>query len=89
MADQWPKKQSVSGYLKQWYMPGARCTKSVINDIRGENLPGGQEPSGRWYIWVWSDGSPAHGFASHIDQDSKLTGNATADAILKKLGDVA
>lgn len=89
MAQHWPKKQSVSGYLKQWYMPGARCAKSVINDISDGRLPGGQEKSGMWYVWVWADGSAANGFTGTRDESEQSTGNTIADAILKKHGKAA
>lgn len=85
MENHWPKRQSITAYLKQWYMPGARCRQSIMNDIDGGALPGGKEESGAWFIWVWADGSAAHGYTDQsAPGKTTLTGNAVADAILQK-----
>lgn len=81
---EWPKKLSAADYLKRWYVK--RCKQSVINDIKKGNLPGGQEPSGLWFVWVHSDMSPAHGYQGPQEPCKQGTGNTLADKILETYG---
>lgn len=76
----WPKKMSVRQYADRWYVNGSRTTKSIINDIKAGRLPGDQEASGAWYVWVLADGSPARPAA----QKNPKTGNDIADSILRR-----
>lgn len=78
---EWPKKLSAAGYRDRWYVD--RTKESVINDIKRGNLPGGQEPSGQWFVWVNADMSPAHGHQGPAAKPAG-TGNALADAILRR-----
>lgn len=81
---EWPKKLSASGYRNRWYVD--RTKESVINDVKAGRLPGGQEPSGGWYVWVNADMSPAHSYQGpEIQSIGKGTGNALADQILSRM----
>lgn len=87
MDSNWPKKQSIANYLERWWVEGDRSRQSIRNDIEKGHLPGGKEPSGTWFVWVWADGSPAYDYTDRPAPEKKtLTGNTRADEILKKHG---
>lgn len=80
-SSEWPKKMPASEYAKRWYT--SRTKESVINDIKRGNLPGIQEPSGQWFVWVNADQTAAHDYNAPIAIKSK--GAALADQILSGL----
>ncbi len=84
VSEQWPKKLSAMKYTTRWHVD--RTKESIINDIKAGRLPGGQEASGAWYVWVHADLSPAHGYQGpdFSPQQGSGTGNAVADKILER-----
>lgn len=64
MSSQWPKKMPAGDYAKRWYT--SRTKQSVINDIARGNLPGTQEPSGQWFVWVNADDTAAHDYRAPV-----------------------
>lgn len=81
---EWPKKLSAAKYAQRWHVD--RTKESIINDLKAERLPGGQEPSGQWFVWVNADLSPAFGYEGPQfgPQQGSGTGNALADKILMR-----
>lgn len=77
--NQWPKKMPAGDYAKRWYT--SRTKQSVINDIHRGNLPGIQEPSGQWFVWVNADDTPAYQYKAPVTPI-----NAKAQEILLKHG---
>lgn len=63
---EWPKKMPAGEYAKRWYTK--RTKESVINDIKRGNLPGTQEVSGQWFVWVNADQTAAHGYRAPASQ---------------------
>lgn len=59
-SDAWPKKMPAGDYARRWYT--SRSKQSIINSIQRGDLPGEQEKSGQWFVWVNEDGSAAHTF---------------------------
>lgn len=81
MTSHWPKKMPANNYAKRWYT--SRTKESVINDIKRGNLPGVQEASGQWFVWVNADDTAAHGYNAPIEIKTK--GAALANNILANL----
>jgi hypothetical protein len=54
---QWPKRLSASNYAKRW--DADLCARTIINRVKANKLPGGQDEGGRWFVWVHSDYTPA------------------------------
>lgn len=79
MTSQWPKKMPAGDYAKRWYT--SRTKQSVINDIQRGNLPGTQEPSGQWFVWVNADDTAAHDYRAPVTPI-----NTKAQEILMKHG---
>lgn len=79
MTSQWPKKMPAGDYAKRWYT--SRTKQSVINDIKSNHLPGVQEPSGQWFVWVNADDTAAHDYRAPVTPI-----NTKAQAILQKRG---
>jgi len=77
----WPKKMPASNYAKRWYT--SRTKESVINDIKRGNLPGVQEPSGQWFVWVNADDTAAYGYNPPAEV-STTKGAVLANEILEK-----
>lgn len=82
--DEWPKKLSAGKYAKRWYAD--RCKQSIVNDLKAGKLPGSQDVSGHWFVWVNSDLSAAWGYQGPENEPASgsATGNAIADNILNK-----
>lgn len=78
---QWPKKMPAGDYAKRWYT--SRTKDSVINDIKRGNLPGVQEPSGQWFVWVNADETAAHNYSAPAEKITKAA--ALANNILEQL----
>ena len=77
----WPKKMPASNYAKRWYT--SRTKESVINDIKRGNLPGVQEPSKQWFVWVNADDTAAYGYNPPAEVNT-TKGAALANEILEK-----
>lgn len=80
--EEWPKKLSAGNFAKRWYVD--RTKQSIINDIKAGKLPGVQDVTGHWFVWVNSDQSPAYGYEGpeNAPPSGSVTGNALADSII-------
>jgi len=94
MKTKWPKKQSITDYIRHNYTDGGRSRTAILSDLKQGKLPGIKD-GGKWYIYVLVDGSPAYGYSETRSDYAelaslgrtgsiKLTGNRTADAILAR-----
>ncbi len=79
MKSEWPKKMPAGDYAKRWYT--SRTKQSVINDIKVGHLPGVQEPSGQWFVWVNADDTAAFNYRAPVTPI-----NTKAQEILMKRG---
>lgn len=76
---QWPKMMRAADFAERWYV--GRTKEAVIGNIKNGTLPGTQDDSGYWYVWVNADLTPAHGYQGPIagPQQQSGTGNSVAD----------
>lgn len=83
--NEWPKKLSAGKYARRWHVD--RSKQSIINDLKAGKLPGSQDVSGHWFVWVNSDLSAAFGYQGPqgAPVSGSASGNALADKILEQV----